>query len=172
MTAKQKKKIEDGQRFGTYMVYNTSQEAMILPKNLTVGWCQLVLQPNQDAYVQEIAAMQQERCTEQQEEANYHHLATMKLEERRKIRKEQADLSLEEKLSKDWVLDNFRIRDNPIIKDNPEVGEQLMEVLQQKGNAFEGGAARDHVIGQVVAGRTDWIVARVELKPRTQVLST
>ena len=40
-----------------------------------------------------------------------------------------------------------------------------MEVLQRKGKAFEGGAARDQVIGQGVAGRTDWIVARVELKP-------
>ena len=40
-----------------------------------------------------------------------------------------------------------------------------MEIFQQKGKAFEGGAARDQVIGQGVAGRTDWIVARVELKP-------
>ena len=40
-----------------------------------------------------------------------------------------------------------------------------MEVLQRKGKAFEGGAAMDQVIGQGVAGRTDWIVARVELKP-------
>ena len=66
LTAKQKKKIEGGWRFGTYMVYNTSQEAMILPKNLMVGWCQLVLQPNQEAYIQELAAMQQERCAKQQ----------------------------------------------------------------------------------------------------------
>ena len=109
LTAKQKKKIEGGRRFGTYMVYNTSQEAMILPKNLTVGWCQLVLQPNQDTYVQELAAMQQERCAEQQEEVNHHHLAAMKPEGRRKVRKEQADWGLEEKLSKDWVLDNFQL---------------------------------------------------------------
>ena len=40
-----------------------------------------------------------------------------------------------------------------------------MEILQRKGKAFEGGVARDQVIGQGVAGRTDWIVARVELKP-------
>ena len=89
----------------------------------------------------------------------------MKPEERRKARKEQADRGSEKKLSRDWVLDNFPLRDNPIIKDNPEVGEQLMEILQRKGKAFEGGAARDQVIGQGVAGRTDWIVARVELKP-------
>ena len=47
------------------MVYNTSKKALILPNNLTVGWCQLVLQPNQDAYMQELAAMQQERWAKQ-----------------------------------------------------------------------------------------------------------
>ena len=64
------------------MVYNTSQEAMILPKNLMVGWCQLVLQPNQDAYIQELAATQQERCAKQRDEVNHHQIAAMKLEER------------------------------------------------------------------------------------------
>ena len=70
-----------------------------------------------------------------------------------------------EKLSRDWVLDNFHLRDNPIVKANPEVGEELIGTLQKKGQAFENGAERDQVIGQGVAGRTDWIVARVELKP-------
>ena len=51
---------------------------------------------------------------------------------------------------------------NPIIKANPEVGEELIQVLQKKGKAFEGGAMRDQVIGQGVAGRTDWIIARVK----------
>ena len=68
-------------------------------------------------------------------------------------------------LSREWVIENFRLQDNPIIKNNPEVGEELIRVLQKKGQAFEGGAKRDQVIGQGVAGRTDWIVARVELKP-------
>ena len=71
----------------------------------------------------------------------------------------------EEELSREWVLDNFRLRDNPIIKANPEVGEELIQTLQKKGQTFKGGAVRDQVIGQGVAGRTDWIVARVELKP-------
>ena len=71
----------------------------------------------------------------------------------------------EEELSREWVMDYFRIRDNPIIKANPEVGEELIQTLQKKGQAFEGGAVRDQVIGQGVAGRTDWIVVRVELKP-------
>ena len=35
-----------------------------------------------------------------------------------------------EQLSRDWVLDNFRLRDNSIIKANPEVGEELIKVLQ------------------------------------------
>ena len=41
----------------------------------------------------------------------------------------------------------------------------MIKVPQQKGQAFKGRASRDQVIGQGVAGRTDWIVARVELKP-------
>ena len=57
------------------------------------------------------------------------------------------------------MLDNFRLKDNPIIKANPEVGEELIRTLQKKGQAFEGGAVRDQVIGQGVAGRTDWIIA-------------
>ena len=63
------------------------------------------------------------------------------------------------------MLDNFRLRDNPIIKANPEVGEELIQTLQKKGRVFKGGGMRDQVIGQGVAGRTDWIIARVELKP-------
>ena len=70
-----------------------------------------------------------------------------------------------EGLSRDWVIDNFRLQDNPITKDNPEVGEDLIQVLQKKGQAFEGGAQKDQISGQGRAGRTDWIVARVELKP-------
>ena len=70
-----------------------------------------------------------------------------------------------EELSREWVIENFRLQDNPIIKNNPEVGEDLIRVLQKKGQAFKGGATRDQIIGQGVAGRTDWIVARVKLKP-------
>ena len=46
-----------------------------------------------------------------------------------KISKKQVDRNLEENLLKNWALDNFQLRDNPIIKDNPELGEQLMEVI-------------------------------------------
>ena len=70
-----------------------------------------------------------------------------------------------EELPREWVIENFRLQDNPIIKNNPEVGKELIRVLQMKGQGFEGGAKRDQVIGQGVAGRTDWIVVRVELKP-------
>ena len=117
---------------------------MILPKNQLVGQCQLVLQPNEVAYQQELSAMRQERIVENQE-----------AEENTK----------EEELLREWVLDNFRPRDNPIIKANPEVGEELIRTLQKKGGAFQGEAVRDQVIGQGVARRTDWIIARVELKP-------
>ena len=43
-----------------------------------------------------------------------------------------------EELSRDWVIENFRLQDNPITKDNPEVGEDLIRVLQKRGQAFEG----------------------------------
>merc|ERR1712082_396617 len=33
-------------------------------------------------------------------------------------------------------------------------------------DVFEGGAQQSQVIGQGVVGRTNWIVAKVELKPR------
>ena len=50
------------------MVYNTSQEAIVLPKNKRVGQCQLALQPNKRAYHPEQAAMRQEFTAENQEE--------------------------------------------------------------------------------------------------------
>ena len=92
---------------------------------------------------------------------------TAEKEAEKHSRKRGSDADAEddkEELSRDWVIENFRLQDNPIIKNNPEVGEDLIRVLQKKGQAFEGGAKRDQVIGQGVAGRTDWIVARVELK--------
>ena len=75
-----------------------------------------------------------------------------------------------EQLSRDWVLDNFCLRDNPIIRANPEVEEELIQILQKKGRAFQGGVLRDQVIGQGVARRTNWIIARVELKPGEETL--
>ena len=104
------------------MAYNTSHDTIILPKNKLVGQCQLIVQPNEAAYHKELSAMWQER-----------HVENQKKEENPKG----------EKLSRDWVLDNFRLTDNPIIKANPEVGEELIQTLQKKGQAFEGGAVRD-----------------------------
>ena len=104
----------------------TSYDTIILPKNKLIGQCQLILQPNKAAYHQELSAMQQERHVENQ-------------------KKEESPER--EQLSRDWVLDNFCLRDNPIIKANPEVGEKLIQTLQKKGQAFEGGAVRDQVIG-------------------------
>ena len=37
----------------------------------------------------------------------------------------------EEEPSREWVLDNFRLRDNPIIKANPEVREELIRTLHK-----------------------------------------
>ena len=69
-------------------------------------------------------------------------------------------------------MDNFRLRDNLIIKANPEVREEIIQTLQKKGRAFKGGAVRDQVIGKGVAGRTVWIMARVELNPEKKPRST
>ena len=146
---KQRQRNINGRRYATYAVYNTSHEVIILPKNQIVGRCQLILQPNKGAYLQEMAAMWQEGIVEKESM----HTGDDK-----------------EELSRDWVIENFRLQDNPIIRNNPEVGEDLIRVLQKKGQVFKGGAQRDQIIGQGVAGRTDWIVARVELKQGEEML--
>ena len=54
-------------------------------------------------------------------------------QERLAENQEEHNSSEADQLSQDWVLDNFRLRDNLIIKVNPEVGEELIRVLQRKG---------------------------------------
>ena len=72
----------------------------------------MILQPSEAAYHQELSAMRQERHVENE-------------------MKEENPAG--EKLSRDWVLDNFCLRDNPIIKANPKVGEELIQTFQKKG---------------------------------------
>ena len=57
ITEKQRKKNENGNRYGTYAAYNASHETIILPKNKLVCQCQLILQPSEAAYQQELSAM-------------------------------------------------------------------------------------------------------------------
>ena len=41
--------------------------------------------------------------------------------------KQGLDTNIEEEdLSRDWVIENFQLQDNPIIRNNPEVGEELI----------------------------------------------
>ena len=108
ITEKQMKKNENGRRYATYAAYNASHETIILPKNKLVGQCQLILQPSEAAYQQELSAMQKERLMENQEAEENHG---------------------GEELSRDWVMDNFRLRDNSIIKANLEVGKKLIRTL-------------------------------------------
>ena len=54
--------------------------------------------------------------------------------------KKQKEKKSSEQLARDWMLDHFRLRDNPIMKENPEIGEELILVLKQNGGAFERGA--------------------------------
>ena len=89
--------------------------------------------------------MQQERLTEEQEEAYHQELPAMQQEKHAENQKEN-NSSEEDQLSRDWVLDNFRLRDNPIIKENPEVRDELIQILQWNGQAFEGDALWDPVI--------------------------
>ena len=57
ITEKQQQRNKNGRRYATYAVYNTRHEVITLPKNQIVGQCQLILQPNKGAYLQEMAAM-------------------------------------------------------------------------------------------------------------------
>ena len=119
LTEKQRQRNKNGRRYATYAVYNTSHEVITLPKNQIVGRCQLILQPNEGAYLQEMAAMRQEGIAEKES---------------------MPTGGDKEELSRDWVIENFRLQDNPIIRNNPEVGKDLIRVLEKKGQAFEGGA--------------------------------
>ena len=86
ITEKQRQRNKNGHRYTTYAAYNTSHETIILPKNQIVGQCQLILQPNEGAYFQEISAMHQEEIAEKE---GVH-----------------TDNDKEE-LSRDWVIENF-----------------------------------------------------------------
>ena len=76
----------------------------------------MILQPNKEAYHQELLALQQERLAKNQEENNS---------------------SEKDQLSRDWVLDNFCFRDNPIIKENLEVGEELIHSSRGKDECLK-----------------------------------
>ena len=100
---KQRHKIEKGRRVATYAVYNKSQETIILPKNQLMVRCQLILQPSEEEYLQEMMAIRQEG------EAGSKGKKSSKPREETK----QAE---EGELSKDWVVENFKLRDNPILE--------------------------------------------------------
>ena len=140
MTKKWQRKNKNGRQLGTYMKYKASHDTIILPKKILVGQCQLTLQPNEEAYHQELLAMRQERLAKSLKENNS---------------------PKGEQLPQDLVLDNLRLRDNQIIKANLEVGMELIQVLQQKGRTIKGRALQDQVTGQGGARSTDWILARI-----------
>ena len=66
-------------------------------------------------------------------------------------------------LSTDWVKDAFKLSDNETLRDKPELMARLINVLSNHGPAFEGSPHRTQEAGQVRAGRTHWVTARVEL---------
>ena len=65
--------------------------------------------------------------------------------------------------SREWICENFHLNDNPIMIQNPNTKEALIKVLQRHGQALEGMAHHCQTVAQGVAGRTDWVIARVEL---------
>ena len=86
ITEKQRQRNKNGCRYATYAAYNTSHEIIFLPKNQIVGRCQLIFQPSEGAYLQEISAIRQEGIAE----------------------KQGLDTNIEEEeLSRDWVIENF-----------------------------------------------------------------
>ena len=97
---KQRQRNKKGRRYATYAVYNTSHETIILPKNQIVGRCQLILQPNEGAYLQEMSAMQKEGAVEK--------------EVKERSRKRNSDVDSEgnqEELPREWVIEisDFKI---------------------------------------------------------------
>ena len=98
-----RKDTKNMRQYSTYAAYNTSHGMIILPKNQLVGQSELILQPNKVAYQQELSAMRQERIAENQE---------------------PEESIKEDKLSRDCVKENFQLKDNPIVKANPKVGER------------------------------------------------
>ena len=103
ITEKQRQRNKNGHRYANYAVYNTSNKTIMLPKNQIVGRCQLILQPSKGAYLQKMSAMRRKGLLEQEAEKN-----------RRRGSKVDADNDKEE-LSREWVIENFRLQDNPII---------------------------------------------------------
>ena len=123
ITTKQRQKIKNGRRYATYAVYNTSHKTIILPKNQIMGRCQLILQPNEGAYLQEMSAMCQEGIAEKEIEKDSEPRGADTNEDK-------------EELSREWVMENFRLQNKPILRNNPKVREDLIRVLQKKGQAF------------------------------------
>ena len=97
ITEKQRQRNKNGHRYTTYAVYNTSHETIILPKNQIVGRCQLILQPNEGAYLQEMSAMRQEWLLEKEAEKNSRRGSNADVDDDK------------EELSREWVIENFRL---------------------------------------------------------------
>ena len=44
------------------------------------------------------------------------------------------------KADRQWVIDKFHLKDNPILEKNPDMKEELIRLLLEKANILEGGA--------------------------------
>ena len=65
-------------------------------------------------------------------------------------------------------MDNFHLKYNSMLEENPDTKASIINVILGHTDVLEGGAEKNQVMGQGAAGRTDWIVAMVELKGREE----
>ena len=137
-------------RIGQYVIYNTGEDPIFIQKGETLGYCSLIYQDTVEDYLNEMGHMAREAKVDKEE---WKDLKT----------KSTGDGGHKPTLSVDWIKDAFKLSDNATLKDKPELMNQLIKVLAGQGPAFEGGPHRAQEAGQVGAGRTHWVTARVEL---------
>ena len=142
-------------KVGKYLVYNTGEDLIFIKKGETVGHCTLIYQDSMDDYLNEMGHMAKEARADKVEWKR----------KRTRCRKDEPQKITEtQPLSDEWVKEAFKLSDNKVLKDKPEVMGQLVKVLAKHGPAFKGGPHRAQETIQQGAGRTHWIMARVELK--------
>ena len=142
-------------KVGRYVIYNTGEDPVFIQKGETLGYCSLIYQDTKEDYLNEMSHMAKEAVVDKEE---WKDLKT------KSKKKPTSQLGGHKPvLSTDLVKDAFKLSDNATLKDKPELMKRLIKVLAGNGPAFEGGPHRAQEAGQVGAGRTHWVTARVEL---------
>ena len=143
-------------RVGQYVIYNTGEDPVFIQKGETLGYCSLIYQDMVEDYLNEMGHMAREAKVDKEEWKD------LKTKSKRRLTSQLG--GHKPTLSVDWIKDAFKLSDNATLKDKPKLMNQLIKVLASHGPAFEGGPHRAQEAGQVGAGRTHWVTARVELR--------